>query len=106
MADGNLTAGAVYQNVASDADEIRKVSDNIESNMKDYVDDMKKVMLSKVQTKFALDFERDLDLIYVEKVGQIHKILNANAQNINYKHLIIQHIKKLNNTLHYAMYSK
>ena len=83
MADGNLTAGAVYQNVASDADEIRKVSDNIESNMKDYVDDMKKVMLSKVQTKFALDFERDLDLIYVEKVGQIHKILNANAQNMN-----------------------
>ena len=89
MADGNLTAGAVYQNVASDADEIRKVSDNIESNMKDYVDDMKKVMLSKVQTKFALDFERDLDLIYVEKVGQIHGLLlsiRLKANDSHYRH--------------------
>ena len=83
MAEGNLNVGAVYESVNSDAEEIRKVADNIVDEMEKYVEDMKGIMGTKVQAGFAADFERDLNVILSEKTEEIKSILFANAQNMN-----------------------
>ena len=83
MADGNLVAGVMAESVRSDADAIRKTANDIESDMQQYVDEIKSTMSSQLRTNFADDFRNDLDRIYDEKVKAIEDILSANVMNMN-----------------------
>lgn len=83
MAEGNVVAGVVTESVRADADAIRKIISDIESEMQNYVEVMKNTMATDLQVEFANNFRSDLDKIYNEKVNAIEEILNANAMNMN-----------------------
>ena len=83
MAEGNVVAGVVTESVRADAEAIRKIISDIESDMQNYVEQMKGTMKTDVEVGFAENFRSDLDRIYNEKVNAIEEILNANAMNMN-----------------------
>lgn len=83
MAEGNVVAGVVTESVRADAEAIRKIISDIESEMQNYVEVMKNTMATDLQVEFANNFRSDLDKIYNEKVNAIEEILNANAMNMN-----------------------